>query len=70
MSLAAIWGLLGVVASAIVCSAESMIPKPGTEHCVSSVSLIYFARTDQPLYCLIPALKEAFSGIGMSCRLN
>jgi hypothetical protein len=42
----AIWGLLGVVASAVVCSAENMIPKPGTEHCVSSVSPVHVSRAD------------------------
>jgi hypothetical protein len=37
MAVVVIWGLIGVLASAIGCSPDTVIPKPGSGHCVHSV---------------------------------
>lgn len=41
ISLVAIWALIGAVASAIVCPAENLVPKPGDKHCSSFVSFVF-----------------------------
>jgi hypothetical protein len=38
MVVVAIWGLVGILAVSIGCSPATVIPKPGSGYCVSSVS--------------------------------
>ena len=49
----AICGLVGVVASAVACSAENIVPEPGNEHCTSLVSLASVSYNKKGLYSLI-----------------
>jgi len=39
MAVVAIWGLIGVLAVSVGCSPDSIIPRPGIDHCVNSVGL-------------------------------